>query len=227
MRRQTFHGERTGDADARVVGIRLVVEKFMVCLGGDGGIDGLLAGDARLPPFGVRGCSTGRPALSCLARDFPFLPCLTEGGVEPGAQGLQGLLPVLPDHVDLGIVGDGFQGDVRHALVDEALADVAMRGRFGGRALCDLPLLALSFGAVGEQIPGIARAHDARPRQRQGDTGGVDGDPAPPPLLGDSGRGSGAAGRVQHQIAGIRGHQDTACNNFCIGLYDIDFAFSK
>ena len=72
----------------------------------------------------------------CLARDFPFLPCLAEGGVEPGAEGLQGLLPRLPDHVDLGIVGDGFEGDVRHALVDEALADVATRRRASDGARC-------------------------------------------------------------------------------------------
>ena len=111
--------------------------------------------------------------------------CLAEGGVEPGAERLQGLLPRLPDHVDLGIVGDGFQGDVGHALVDEALADVAAGGRLRRRALRDLGFLALPLGAVGEQIPGIARAHDARSRQRERHAGGVDGDPAPAPLLGD------------------------------------------
>ena len=136
--------------------------------------------------------------------------CLAEGGVEPGAEGLQGLLPRLPDHVDLGIVGDGFQGDVRHALVDEALADVAAGGRFRRRTLRDLGFLALPLGAVGEQIPGIARAHDARACQRERHAGGVDGDPAPAPLLGDVGRGAGAAGRVEHEIAGIGGHEDAA-----------------
>ena len=139
--------------------------------------------------------------------------CLPRVGVEAGAEGLQGLLPRLPDHVDLGVVGDGFQGDVGHALVDEALADVAASRRFGGRPLRDLGLLALSLGAVGEQIPGIARAHDARPRQRERHAGGVDGDPAPAPLLGDVSRGAGAAGRVQHQIAGIGGHEDAALND--------------
>ena len=152
---------------------------------------------------------------------------LAEGGVEPGAEGLQGLLPRLPDHVDLGIVGDGLQGDMRHALVDEALADVATSGRFRGRALRDLGFLALPLGAVGKQVPGIARTHDARPRQRERHAGGVDGDPAPAPLLGDVGGGARAAGWVQHEVAGVSGHQDTACSNFCIGLYDIDFAFSK
>ena len=133
VRRQALHREGAGDADARVVGIGLVVEIFVVRLGGDGGVDLLLPGDARLPPLGMRGRGIGRPVLARLARNFPLLPLLAEGGVEPGAEGLQGLLPALPDHVDLGIVGDGFQGDVRHALVDEALADVAA-GRAPRRA---------------------------------------------------------------------------------------------
>ena len=42
------------------------------------------------------------------------------------------------------------------------------------------------------------------------DAGGVDGDPAPAPLLGDVGRGAGAAGWVEHKVAGIGGHQDAA-----------------
>ena len=102
---------------------------------------------------GVRGRGVGRPTLARLARDFPFFPCLAEGGVEPGAEGLQGFLRRLPDHVDLGVVGDGFEGDVGHALVDEALADVASRRRFGGRPLRDLGFLPLPLAAVGEQIP--------------------------------------------------------------------------
>ena len=213
VRRQALDREGAGDADARVVDIGLVVEIFVVRLGGDGGVDGLLAGDARLPPFGVRGRGVGRPAFAGLARDFPLLPCLAEGGVEAGAERLQGLLPRLPDHVDLGIVGDGFQGDVGHALVDEALADVAAGGCFRRRALRDLGFLPLPLGAVGEQIPGIARAHDARPRQRERHAGGVDGDPAPAPLLGDVGRGARAAGRVQHQVAGVGGHQNAALDH--------------
>ncbi len=47
-----------------------------------------------------------------------------------GAQRVQRGLPLLPDHVDLGVVGDGLQRDVRHALVDEALPDVATDRRF-------------------------------------------------------------------------------------------------
>ena len=105
---------------------------------------------------------------------------------------------------------------MRHALVDEALADVAAGGCLRECALRDLAFLLLPFRAVGEQIPRIACAHDARPRQRERHTGGVDGDPAPAPLLGDIGGGAGAAGRVQHQIAGIGGHEDAALNQLFV-----------
>ena len=223
VRRQAFDREGAGDADARGVGIGLVVEILVVCLGGDGGVDGLLTGDARLPPLGVRGCGVSRPVLAHLARDFPFLPSLAEGGVEPGAERLQGLLPALPDHVDLGVVGDGFEGDVRHALVDEALADVTACRRFRRRALRDLGFLLLPLGTVGEQIPGVARAHDPRPRQRERHAGGVDGDPAPAPLLRHVGRGAGAAGRGRARDRRVGGHQDAAFDDRTVCLDDIDF----
>ncbi len=46
VRRQALHGEGAGDADFLVVLIGLVVEVFVVRLGGDGGVDLLLPGDA-------------------------------------------------------------------------------------------------------------------------------------------------------------------------------------
>ena len=223
VRRQALDREGTGDADARVVAIGLVVEVLVVRFGSDGGVDLSLAGDARLPPIGMRGRGIGRPIFVGVARDFPLLPLPAEGGVEPGAERLQGLLPALPDHVDFGIVGDGFQGDVGHALIDEALADVAAGHRLRRRALRDLAFLFLPFEAVGEQVPGIARAHDARPCQRKRYAGGVDGDPAPTPLLGDVGGGAGAAGRVQHEVAGVSGHQDAAFHNLQSGLNHVGF----
>ena len=54
MRRQALDRERPGDADAGVVGVGLVVEIFDIGARGDRGVDLALAGDARLPPFGVR-----------------------------------------------------------------------------------------------------------------------------------------------------------------------------
>ena len=44
-------------------------------------------------------------------------------------QRLQLLLEVLPDGVDLCVVGDVTELDVWHPLIDEALADVAMGWR--------------------------------------------------------------------------------------------------
>ena len=78
-----------------VSGIGLVIEIFVVRLGGDGGVDLLLPGDARFPPFGVLGRGVGRPILAGLARNFPLFPCLAEGGVEPGAERFESLLPLL------------------------------------------------------------------------------------------------------------------------------------
>ena len=57
----------------------------------------------------------------------------------------------------------------------------------------------------------------------RGDAGGVDGDPAAPPLLGDVRRGAGAAGGVQEEVAGVGGHQDaTLWNKPLSCLHDIN-----
>ena len=108
--------------------VGLVVEVLELGLGGDGGVDLLLPGDARLPPVGVQLLGRLRPGLVRLARNFPFLPLLLECGVQLLAQRLQLRLPLLPDDIDLGIVGDGLERDVRHALIDEAVADVPVHG---------------------------------------------------------------------------------------------------
>jgi hypothetical protein len=110
---------------------------------------------------------------------------------------------LLPDDVDLGVVGDVLEHDVGDALVDEALPDVSP-GR-GARWLGtgDLGFLALALAGVLEQVVGVAGAHDAGAGEGQGDAGGVDGDPAAAPLFGDVGGGAGAAGGVEDEVAGI------------------------
>ena len=97
-----------------------------------------------------------------------------------------------------------------HALVDEALADVAVTGGFGGGFTLDLSLFELAGAAVGEQVVGIAGAHDAGAGQGEGDAGGVDGDPAAAPLFGDVCGGAGATGGVEHEVAGVGVHEDAA-----------------
>ena len=122
VRRQTLDRERPGDTDTGVVEIGLVVEIFDIGPRGDRGIDLPLASDTRLPPFGVRLLGGGGRSRRQLARNLPFLVGFAEGCVQLRAQRLQYCLPFLPDVVDQRVVGDGFERDVRHALIDEALA---------------------------------------------------------------------------------------------------------
>ena len=112
-------------------------------------------------------------------------------------------------------------------LVDEPLPQVAVGGHLRRGAAGDLGLLELPVLAVGQDVVGIAGAHDAGAGQGQGDAAGVDGDPPPPPLLGHVGRGAGAAGRVQHQVAGVGGHQDAAFYDFRTCLYHIYLVSAK
>src|SRR2546425_1271214 len=92
-------------------------------LGGDGRVDLLLPPDARLPPVSVHRLRDVRPLRFGLARALPLLPLLLQRGVELLAQRLQPRLPLLPDDVDLRVVGDGLERDVRHPL--ESIANNA------------------------------------------------------------------------------------------------------
>ena len=190
VRREALDGERPGHADFLFVVVGLVVEVFKLGLGGDGGIDLLLAGNAGLPPvgvqlaratdrgpFGIGGSIVGvivehsnfdefpcspRPArLSqkisglcvprvLVARNLPLLPGLLERGVQRLAQRLQLRLPLVPDDIDLCVVGDGLEGDVRYALIDKALADVAAGGLARWRGAGDFGLLELAVATVGQ-----------------------------------------------------------------------------
>ena len=72
MRRQTFHGERAGDADFLFVVVRFVVEKFKLGFGGDGLVHFRLPGDACNPPIGVQLLRAVRPFGIGLAGEFPI-----------------------------------------------------------------------------------------------------------------------------------------------------------
>ena len=50
VRQEALHGKGSGDTDLASILVRLVVEVFVVGLGGNGGVDFLLAGDAVGPP---------------------------------------------------------------------------------------------------------------------------------------------------------------------------------
>ena len=107
-------------------------------------------------------------------------------------------------------------------LVHEALADVVVRGRFRGGLAGNLGFLDLAGAAVGQQVVGIAGAHDAGAGEREGDAGGVDGDPAAAPLLGDVRGGAGAAGGVEDEVAGVGGHEDAALDGLRARLNNVD-----
>ena len=76
--------------------------------------------------------------------------------------------------LDVRVVGDGLERDVRHALVDEALADVARRsGTSGGMLAGQLRFLLDALGRVGQQVVGILGGHQAGAGQGQGHAAGV------------------------------------------------------
>ena len=134
VRRQAFDRERPSHANDLLVLVRLVVEILDWGVGRDGSVDVLLARDAGLPPPSVETLGLGRPVIGGFPANLPFLPGLPECLVQVVADRLENLLKSLPDDVDLGVVGDLFQGDVRHSLVDETLADATV-GCLGGRGL--------------------------------------------------------------------------------------------
>ena len=123
----------------------------------------------------------------------------------------------------IGVVGDRLERDVRDALVDEALPHVAVCRRVRWRLARDLGFLALTLRAVGEEVVRLARAHDPGAGKCQRYSGGVDGNPAAAPLLGDVGGGAGPAGRVEHQIPGVGSHEDAALDYNRRRFYDIRF----
>ena len=95
---------------------------------------------------------------------------------------------------------------MRHALIDEALADIVMNRRLGWHRLSERGFLGTALAAVGEQIPGVAGSHQPCAGERQRDATRIHRDPASAPLLGDIGGGAGAAGGIEHEVAGISRH---------------------
>jgi hypothetical protein len=108
VRRQALDRERAGHSDLPWVGIRLVVEVFLVGIAGDRGVDLALARDAGLPPTCVEAPGLGGPTGIGLAWDLPLLPVFSECCIEALVQRLQDRLVPLPDNVNLGVVGDRF-----------------------------------------------------------------------------------------------------------------------
>ena len=147
--REAFHREGAGHADLPLVVVGAVVEVFKLGLRGDGLVDLLLPGDAGLPPVGVQLLRHVRPLAISFARNLPLLPSLLEREIQLGAKRLHLRLPLVPDDVDLRVVGDGLELDVRHALIDEAVANVSLHGLRTRRGAGDFGFLHLAFAGIG------------------------------------------------------------------------------
>ncbi len=115
---------------------------------------------------------------------------------------------------------------MRHALVHEALANVA-RGRLDRHLPGQVGLLALPLGRVGHQVVRILGRHQPRPRERQRDPAGVDRDPAAAPLLRSMSSRPTPACWVQHKVAGVCGHLQAARNDARVSLDDIYALLAK
>ena len=117
------------------------------------------------------------------------------------------------DLVDLGVVGDGLERDVGNALVDKPLLDIALVLPVRWHLSGDFGFLLRALDRVVKEVVRKPGRHQAGAGKSNGYPGGVDGDPAAPPLLGDIGGGAAATRWVEHQVAGIGGHQETTLHN--------------
>ena len=141
--------------------------QFVEKLADDGGV-GLLLMSLLLDPSEERRCLIP-PRLFRVAWDLPFLPFLVACPVDSRSKSIQRGPMLLPYLVDLSVVRDRLERNVRHALVHEALADVAV-GRLGvvGRCPGQLCFLRQPFARIREQIVRIASPHHAGPSQGKG-----------------------------------------------------------
>ena len=99
------------------------------------------------------------------------------------------------------VVGDALERDVRDDAADFlALLVLLARRRTRRRAALAFFQLVVVVGGRQQALPCKRERHAAR----------VDRDPPPAPLLGDVRRRPAAARRVEHEIAGVGGHQNAA-----------------
>ena len=114
-------------------------------------------------------------------------------------------MQALVNGVDLGVVGNAFERNVRHRLVYEATLESFMR---------------VTQGKVIK-----AGGHQALLSQRNGDARGVAGDPAAPPLFSHVGGGATAAGGIEHEVARVGTHQHATLYYLVQSLYAVDNVF--
>ena len=116
-------------------------------------------------------------------------------------------MQTLVDRIDLRIVGDRLQRHVGHGLVDEAALQPFVR--------------IAQFEVV------VAGRHQPRLGQRDRDARGVAGDPAAAPLLSNEGRGTGTAGGIEDEVAGVGGHEEATLHRHRARLNHIHLPFRE
>ena len=88
--------------------------------------------------FGFR-----RPAFFRFAGDFPCFPIFAQCLIKLLAQGFQLFLKSLPNDINFSVVGDGLEGDVRHALINKALPNIAVGWLLGRKFTGNFGILTL------------------------------------------------------------------------------------
>ena len=109
----------------------------------------LRIGLGRLQPFPRCRCRLG-PRIAGLSRDLPLLPRTAKRAVQFRPQRLQRPLPPLPDHIDLRVVCNRLESDVRDTLIHEPLPDVVAGGAAIGQRLREFRFLFTAHRAVCE-----------------------------------------------------------------------------
>ena len=148
-----------------------------------------------------------RPIVRGIKRHLPLFHFLLGCFVEIRQRRVDRRVHALVDLVDLWVVGDRFERDMRHRLVDEAALQ--------------------SFVRVAQCVVVIAGGHQALLGERDRHTRGVAGDPAAAPFLGNDRSSAGSASRIQYEVAGVSGHKNAAFDSPLRCLYNVYLCFAE
>jgi len=118
---------------------------------------------------------------------------LRKGGVGGLEFGVEDRLVFGKDWVEVLVLGNALECNMRDGLVDEAADDARL--------------------LVAESVVVELCGEEPLTGDGLGDAAGVNGDPAPTPLLRDVSRHPRTAGRIEDEIAGVGGHQHTSFEN--------------
>ena len=133
-------------------------------------------------------------------------------------------MELIPDDIDLFVVCYIFEHNVRHTLINKAMTNIPI---YRLRTRCctgDFSFLVLAIAGIGEKVKRITCPHDAGTGQRQRNARSVDRYPATAPLFGDGGSCAGTASRVEDEVAGVGGHEETSFDDLGGSLDDVGHA---